>query len=339
MADYLSERPNRRYGWRRDKVRKQGKNFLAIFIVVVLVFASLNGLLKTFSLKQDINKSKWNTSLPFVSVLVTKPVSLFVYNPDDEKITFLKIPDDLYFMSGKNDMPFVKLSDLAAGGDGNEIAKVISINVGKKINSFIVPDNVTTFDKSSAEEFFKSFASIATPVRILTKGPFLMSKTNIERYDAFKLWWQLKGIGIKQVKTVDLDGVTEAILSESGSKVLGVDEESFGFKISQFLKSRVLAASGYKVRIVNAGESADSAALAANFVRNSGMEVVGVEKGDSYENITKIISEDKSGFVPKYLAEIFECDIFSGPKNDQNKTDKSEITVILGNDFSGRYFQ
>ena len=38
--------------WRKHEVRRDGKNILAVFILIVLVFATANGIAKSFSLKK-----------------------------------------------------------------------------------------------------------------------------------------------------------------------------------------------------------------------------------------------------------------------------------------------
>lgn len=337
MADYYKRRGQK---WRKDKAERQGKSILALIVVVLLVFASANGLLKSISFKNSIKNSKWDGKVPFVSALGSSPASVFIYNPDTKNIFFLKFSDDLYFASGESEKPLAKLGEVIVSRDGNKFSRLASLNIGSKIENYIFPKEGMKVDSAGTQKFFKDFASIAKPLSILANGAFSDSETNVERYDALRLWWQIKGLRLNQVKIADFGNLSEEVIVDNESKVLAVDSETLQYEIREFLESRTLKESGFAVKIINASGSVDAGRLAGSFISSSGLEVISIDKAELTEEETKLISSDKSGFIPEYLARLFACDIVTAQKSASSEEgSEKEITLFLGRDFANLYFQ
>ena len=336
MTDYYRRRGQK---WRREKAEKQGKSLFALIIVVILIFASVNGLLKSISFKRSVENSKWDGKVPFVTALGSFPASLFIYNPDTKNIIFLKFPDDLYFASGVEEKPLERLGDVARTRDGNKFSEVLSLNTGVKIENYLFPKDELKVDESGTQKFFKDFASITNPISILVGGSFKGSDNNVERYDALRLWWQVKGLRLNQIKIADFGDISEEVVVDKESKVSGVDTETLQYKMREILQSRIIRESGFSVKIINASGSNDAGKLAVNFVSSSGLEVISEDRAEDAEEKTKIISYDKSGLVPKYLARMFGCDIVTAQKSTQEEGKEKEITLFLGHDFANSYFK
>lgn len=337
MTDYYTRRGQK---WRREKAERQGKSLLALVVVVILVFAAANGLLKSISFKNSIQNSKWDGKAPFVSALGSSPASLFIYNPDTKNIVFAKFSDDLYFASGESEEPLTKLGEVIKSREGDKFSKVLSLNIGSKIENYILPKEGMKIDEVGTQEFFKDFASIGKPLSILAGGAFKSMDTNIERFDALRLWWQIKGLRLNQLKIADFSGVSEEVINNNDSKVLGVDTETMQFEIRRLLESRALKESGLGVKIINSSGSADAGVLAASFITSSGLEVLSSDRAETIEGETKLIASDTSGYAQEYLAELFDCDIVTAQKSDfAEEGSEKEITLFLGRDFADFYFK
>ena len=213
---------------------------MAVFILIVLVFAIANGIVKSFSLKNFFDKSAWDGKSPFVSTLETSPPSIFVFQKDPKRLAVFKLDENAYLVTAQKE-GLQKTGDIFEKENGEKVARVLSLNFGVDIENFVSFSPKVTAEKQSFENLFKNFASFATPFKIIG-GAYgnSLEDTNITRIDLLKLWWQLKGVSADKLELVELAPYKEEIITADNKKVLGVEEESIRLLMGKYLENRYL---------------------------------------------------------------------------------------------------
>lgn len=332
MTDYPAVRRSTKPSWKKAEVRRKWQGLFAAFIAIVLFLALINLVLKTFSLKKYIGQSKWDSRASFVSLLSTVPPSIFVYQPDRERMAILALPSDTLLETGKSDEPLKKLANIYKDNLPQEVVNIMSVNFGADIANFVDLSEEIKLDEEASKKLFKKFASISTPLAIIT-GTYdsKVKGTNLTRIDAIRLWWRIKGLSIDKVKLVDLGSLTEEVVISENTKVLGVDDTAFNLAIAEYLESQKLAGEDQKVEIENASGYVQAGNLAFDFVSNVGINVKKMNQTSKQADKTIIITSEKND-VSGYLARLFNCDIVGS-------SGEGEIRIILGRDFASRYYR
>jgi len=320
--------------WKRHTLRRDGKNILAVFILIVLVFAITNGISKSFSLKKYFSKSEWDSKSPFVSIFSTSPPSIFIFNKDPKKLAVFKLDENAYFDTGGEDR-LKRTAQIFQDEDGDKITRITSLNLGIDIEKYVTMKEEVPAEIESMKNLFKNFASITAPFKII--GGLYdreIENTNITRIDLLKLWWQLKGVSANKLEIVELIPYHEEIITRDNKKVLGVEDESIRLKMSQYLENRYLDQKKANVEIINGSKVPNALQLAADFASSAGFSVTQAEQSPQISEKTQIVAYDKNSYNASYLASIFDCDIVS-ESNGQG----ADLTVVIGRDFASNYFE
>jgi len=322
--------------WKKRQVQAKWRNLVAFFITLTLVLALLNGLSKSLSLNKYFGKSNWDSKSSFVAALSTTPISLLVVQKDPKRIVFLTLSEETYLTTGESEEPIVKLSSLVGKGEGEQLSKILTVAYRTYIGSYVVFKKDQKIDKDMVQKWFKQYASLLTPFAILTGGiNGEVMNTNITRIDQFKLWWQVKGISLKNVDLVDLSQYREEMLVFDNQKVLGVDDVVLHQVIKKYLGNLEIEKDNLKVLITNSTGVPGAGQLAADFVTSVGGSVVEVDTSSSNLSKTFIQTEDKNSYSAKYLAKMFDCGINGAPEGGEG----ADITLVIGQDFTARYFK
>ena len=321
--------------WRKHEVRRDGKNILAVFILIVLVFATANGIAKSFSLKKYFSQSEWDSKSPYVSIFSTSPPSIFILQKDPKRLTVFKLDENAYLVTGGKET-LKKTADIFAKEDGEKIAEIMSLNLGVDVEKYVTLKEKVPADAESVKNLFKNIASFVAPFKIIGGlNDSEIENTNITRIDLLKLWWQLKGVSVGNVKLVELAPFKEEIVTGDNNKVLGVEEESIRLLMGQYLENRYLDAQKADIEIFNESKVAEAGKLAADFASSAGFNVTRVEQSSAISEATRIIAKDKNSYNASYLASIFDCDIVFQP----DEAEQSDLIVIIGRDFASNYFE
>lgn len=317
--------------WKQHQAKENRKSIFSIFLTIVLLFAIISGLSKGFSLSSKLKGDRWDGVSPFVVAIGSSRPAVFVFGPDSKKIVVLSVGGEILYESGNSSKPLAKISDAGAQGTAEALSKTF----GAKIDNYIAIKNNDKLNEEKTKEMFKSFASLTTPLAILTKGyGDEIQNTNITRLDALRLWWKLKGLGVKDVDFSDLSLLTEEILDTSGQKVLGADTVSLNRQIEKYLQNSKLSSEAINITIKNGTGVPGAARLAASFATSVGAKVVDVKGANALIDKTSLVANEGS-FTASYLAKMFKCDINVA----QNSTGIGEITIDLGQDFARYWFK
>ena len=321
--------------WKKHGIKKDGKNILAVFILIVLVFAIANGITKSFSIKKYFSQSEWDSKSPFVGVLTTSPSSIFIFQKDPKRLAVFKLDENSYLATGEKSH-LKKTAEIFLDDDNEKTARILSYNLGVDIEKYVTLNQKVPADAESVRNIFKNYASFVTPFKIAAGGyDFGIKDTNITRIDLLKLWWQVKGLSVENVKLTDLQEYKEEIITADNKKVLGVEEESIRLLMGEYLENRYLDQKNIDIEIINGSKVLAAGDLAADFAASFGFQVTNLEQSTDLSQQTKIIADDKGSYNVSYLAQIFDCDIVTG----QNEAKDGKITVVIGRDFALRYFE
>ena len=307
---------------------------MAVFILIILVFAIANGIVKSFSLKNFFDKSAWDGKSPFVSTLETSPPSIFVFQKDPKRLAVFKLDENAFLVTAGRE-GLQKTGDIFEKENGEKVARVLALNFGVDIENFVSFDEKVAAEKQSLENLFRNFESFVTPFKIIG-GDYGsgIENTNITRIDLLKLWWQLKDVSAEKLELVELAPFKEEIITKDNKKVLGVEEKSIRLKISKYLENRYLDQEKTNVEIVNGSKMPDALQLAADFASSTGFSVTQAEQSSQISEKTQIVAKDKNSYNVSYLASILDCDIVS-ESNGQG----ADLTVVIGRDFASNYFE
>lgn len=322
--------------WKKHQIQRGWRNIIVIFVTVILVFAVLNGFLKTFSLKNYLGHSKWDGQSSLAVAIGASSPSVLIFQKDPQKITFIKLNANSYFETGDFKEPLKKFSSIVNERNGEKLSRVFSLTFLSKIDNYIFFENDQEVNEKFVHDWFKDFASIATPIKIL-KGKLggEIQNTNITRIDLIKLWWQAKSLSINRVNLVDISSGGEEIVTRDNQKVLGADTEFLHREIAKYLENFKMVQEDFKIDVRNASGITSAGKLVTDFVTSVGGKVVKIENAEDLVEKTTIVSSDKNAYTTRYLANIFNCDITTRSKNGKNK----EITIVIGQDFAARYLE
>lgn len=315
--------------WKKHQTKKKWRSIISVFIFATLIFAIINGLVKGFTLGDKVAKSDWDTQSAYVAAVNTNNPAVFVFNKDLERAAVFTLGGNTLFETGDIKEPLGKISDNIENS-GSKLSKNLQKAYGIKVQNYINFSQREEMNEENGQEIFENFTSIATPIKLLTAGwGKNVEGTNITRVDAFRLWWQLKGISVKELKLVDLTTYQEEIVNQNGRHVLGADTVSLNRVVAEYLQNFEIAQEKKNVRIVNSSGLGYAAGLAQSFARSVGVNVVGVEKSKQLQQQTQVFAENNNSYTAKYLAKVFDCAI-----NDAQKDGlEDEITIVLGSDF------
>lgn len=309
MTDYLAT--NRPTKWQKDKDKRKTKSLFAFFIVIVLLFAAINGILKSREFSKNITKSSLDSASSFTATLGERGQSLFVFQKDPKRIVVLK-------------------GILDSGQNGLELVNLASKTWGAPIQNYIILKDVGLEKAQDLEDNFSNFTSILTPLKIISTGwQNDTLDTNVTRIDALRLWWQLKSFGVEDLKIADFTGGDQ----RSGKTTLGANSQDLNREISKYTENLKIVNEDFDINVLNSSGSDDALTLAVLFLRSQGAKVSSINGSTNIIQKCEISSSTKS-YTLVYLAKIFECDI-----NDEFEADEGQIFLTLGSNFASKYIE
>lgn len=327
MTDYPSVK-KRKSSWRQAQIQRKWKDLIVIFIVSVLLLVLFTGIKGTLSVKNQAQKSTWGGDESLGVVLKTDPVSVLIYQTDPQRINLYTVGSDIFYATGDALQPSKKVAELF-NLEGPETASALTSLTGVNFSKYYFYKEPLNLSSKSVDEIFKDFASLKTPVKVIF-GSFGSGTTNLTKVEILKLWWQVKGMEMKQIESSSMDSFTDEILSGSGEKFKGLDYEKTTSQLGKFFHG--FAEKKRKVAIINASGEPGSLKLAGDLVSSYGWNVTSLSS-EGEQQTGRIISSQKDGETQD-LAKIFGCDI----NQAQNDQEQSVITIILGKDFAQKYF-
>ncbi|MBI3342456.1 LytR C-terminal domain-containing protein [Candidatus Curtissbacteria bacterium] len=329
MTDYPSGRHNHnKSSWKEATARRKMRDLFAVLVVGFLALLIVSGLLRALALKAQASKSVWSPQNSIAVAVNLQMPAVVVFQKEPPRVTFFSMPTGISYATGESQKPVEQVVSVfkMPGQDATHLlTNLMGINVANYFY-FKTPPKV---DQNNYQEIFKNFASIQTPIGILFGRTGSVGQTNLTGEDLLHLWWQVKGLSMRQVDFVSLQTYAEDMMGPGNTSFKGIDREKTTTAIGKYFTP--LSAREHKITIRNAAGVSGAARLARQLVETYGWTVDMVEDGEQ-ESVSHIISREKNQ-ESRDLAKIFGCDIVQ-VQNDQD----TKITIILGSDFAKKFF-
>lgn len=268
-----------------------------------------------------------------VSLINSQKVALLIFNPSQNKVMVLNIPDNSYLPVSGNHGSWMLSSIYGLGQSENPLSgnkllvNSVSYFLGLPIDGYINQ----TDSKSLVEDVRQN------PFKVITLSQKLES--NLNKSELFRLLWGISRVRFDKVLEVDLDKYLTTTLLADGSQVLTADPVQIDSLAKNFYDGSIVEGR-LEVAIVNATNYPGLAQRGARMVKNIGGNVVITTTSEVKSNNTRVLG--KEGRALNRLAQIFNSACLNNPKCDimdlglqiQNRAD---IIIVLGEDFKDRF--
>ncbi len=354
---------------------------IAVICLAIVVLLIILGKFLSFILSLDYPYSPdskiidqkqylWDGRSTLNLVLKGQRVDILSYNPVQQTILLLKLPNDTYMnlpMSYGN-WPVGSIYQLGQVENPPIGARLLKESVSEALG--IPIDDYIIFSGKDANLPVETTVDNIRHSVFYALGTLGSIKTDLSLSELNSLYWDLSNVRFDKVKVVDLgtSQITQSLLLPDGSRVLALNT----LLLDQFLQGQLLdstmASEGVSVAVENATSRPQLAAFAARMINNLGGRViftdnspVSLEKSVVIETsvspvqtytqtrLTQIFSPD---CLPReqllFLSQSstgclkFSCTTSSGIINDclakdpTDFTSRADITVYLGEDFYKR---
>ena len=165
-------------------IKKKKKRKWPVLLFVLLLLAALVFLV--FKICSSIGRSLWDGESQFNLAVNSQPVVIVSFNYQGKDINILKIPDGTFIETIHGYGPYriesiYKLGEIKGEG-GQLLADSLQDYFGLNIDGFLNGGKLPQEQKG-----LKSFLLNQFFVSLGSRG-----KTNLSRWDQFRLWWQIK---------------------------------------------------------------------------------------------------------------------------------------------------
>lgn len=294
-------------------LREQSKTKLAILVLVLLFVLILLG--NTIRLIQGLNRpitsikgienSTWDKESNINVVIKGNSISILSYNPIDEKVTTIKLPDELYINvpGGFGKWQLRSIYDLGESEKKGEILLKRSIQsfLSVPIDRYIILDNQSGKD----EDIVKLFKQNPLKIYLLSKE----IKSNLTPVELIKLSMGILGVRFDKVENLsllDLDLVDQSNLAD-GTVVFFADPYKLDSLSPYFVENKITE-ERLTVAVYNATSYPGLAQKVSRIITNMGGNVIMAANAEkNYPN--SFITGDSSSGTYKRLKAAFvkEC--------------------------------
>lgn len=332
---------NRRTNWKDIQSRRQiaKKSRLALIILAlvlgVLIFGrGVKFIQSLFTPWQGSltsqRKFSWNGDFNLNVLIRAKGVSLFSYNPNNQKITLVDIPPNTYLEVahgfGKWGINSIyQLGESQNIGGGNLLKSSLANFFGLPIDGFIY---------FSAKYSQKEASSIIAEIR---KNPFSAIgilpefKTDLTPFELIRLKLGLSSVRFDKIKEINLEEM-DLMLEEKladGTEILTADEIKLDSALSE-LKDWTVSSEHKTIAVFNSTDRPLLAQKAARLITNIGGDVIIVANGKNKFGETKISGEESKTL--HRLKQIFEASDTISPSDEDLVSSRAQINIFLGED-------
>lgn len=310
---------------------------LITFILIGKTIELINTLKKPLNSAPAVQRAMWDKRFSFTAVLKFSEVSILHYEPSDEKLTLLQVPNDTYMQlpKGFGSWPVRSIYDLGQGENppigALLLKKSLSRLLGLPVDAYIVnkdPEDQANFSEKIASirsnpistySFLKNIESDLTPLELLD----LISLINNARSD----------------KTVSLDightSITESRLLPDSTRVLGVDSIQLDLFVRSKLADAKILDEGATVAVFNATTHPGLAQQVARVVTNLGGNVTFSTNTEQPSDKTLVISSEKNQTFERLAQFLAPHCLETDCKFPDHRisSSRSQINIVVGEDY------
>jgi hypothetical protein len=321
---------------RRNRQTKLALGVLGLVIGLLIISWAIRftqSLFSPWKLSAKVERNYiWDADFNLNLVIRTNNISVLSYNPTEERITLINIPDET-FLEVPNGFGFwqlrsvYKLGQSQKGQDGDRlVADTLQNYLGIPIDGFL------GFNSRGADQ------TALEIVEKLRQNPFsgfsLISslKTNLTLWELIRLKLGLAGVRFDKIEEVNLeklDILTQETLPD-GTGVLTADPVKLD-SILVDLADPAITAEHKSIAVFNATNRPLLAQKAARLITNLGGNVIITSNAEEKIKQTQILG-DKSKTL-KRLKQIFALDDKMSSSSASPEPARAEINIFLGEDF------
>lgn len=317
------------------------------FLLLILILGQALNFLKILSspwnnegrqiTKNYSYKKEFNLNL----LIRSGNISLLSFNPTDESLTFLSLPDKLYINTpygfGKWQLGSIyELGQSSKIGGEMLLNRSISDYLGLPVDGFI------SFDRSFDDKSSKEILDYLTKAPLNIFGIFSKLKTNLSLWELINLKFSLSNIRFDKITTIDLEK-RKLLLEENlpdGTSVFVSETGRLDGISDKFIDPKIRS-EGMTIALYNATEHPLIAQNAARLIENIGGNVIIVSNADKTSDKTYVLGE-KSNTV-KRMIQIFDsvcvnidCGKIS-PSDLGLFSSRAQVNIILGEDYYQKF--
>ena len=333
----------------QSKKRVAKKTRLAVtiflFIFVLLFIAQLikftKALYSPWSESRVNRAFVWQGDFNINLVIRAKDISLLNFNPKDQKITVIPLPDLTYLEAtqGFGKWLLSSIYDLGQSqkdlGGGNLLKASLSVLFGLPVDGFL--DVSAAFPQ-------KRGAEVITDIRKSFFAGFGLLpglKTDLTPLELLRLNLGLASVRFDKVIKIDLE--TFGVLNEEsladGTKVLMIDPLQLDVVLPN-LADPTIKTEHKTIAIFNATDHPYLAKKWARLISNIGADVIITASNDTKLQTTQVLGEDSETL--DRLRQIFQPACSSGKDEGicgkidpaMNSSSRAQINIFLGEDFA-----
>lgn len=313
----------------RRKHKQKTKLALLVLglIVLLLILSQVVNLSRTLLSPWKIGSTQknysWDGQFNINLIFRSKGIALVSYNPTDQKITVVDIPDETYLTSSHSfgDWQIRSLFDLGEnqqGLGGDKLLKdTLTDFLGQPIDGFL--DFSGSYKSKSAKEIVDIIRSSPSgPVNILSN-----LKTDLTLWELLRLKFALGEVRFDKLTEIDLQraGVLEKKQLLDGTEVLIADLNILDTTLT-FLSDPKIKNEHKTIALFNGADKALFAQKWARLIANMGGEVIILSNAQTKLDKTIVLGE-KSDTL-KRLQQIFN---FHCSEQDCDKIQKTDLDI------------
>ena len=329
----------------RSSSGTQKKTRLALFVLGILILTVVIG--KMFSLalefyypKKDSQLNKnyvWDENNIDLLVNKDKNLSLLSFNPTENTLIVLNIPDDTYLEVPQKHGSWMVSSVYNLGQ-----------SVKEPLGSRLLVYSVSNFLGIPIDGFLQSELEdldAQTMVDGLRQNPFSILKylsldSNLNKSEKLRLFWGISRVRFDKVTEIDLQTNLTLTSLADRTQVLTADPVRLNTIAANFIENS-FKTERLEIAVVNATEIGGLAFKASRLIENIGGDVVITTTSSRKSKNTFLIGSNSKSF--DRLSQIFNSDCLNNPQcdkidvSDLQLEDRVDLILVLGEDFNNRF--
>lgn len=312
-------------GWKAVQAKRQSAKKTKLALIALGIILGIFFLAQVFKFTQTLfspwqmstqshRAYKWNGDFNINILLRSDSISLISYNPQNEKITVINIPDETYIEASKGFGSWQVRSIFPLGGD--ELLKSSLTNFfGVPIDGFL--------DSTSLNSLLDK-----NPLSVFSILPKV--KTDLTLFELIHLKMGLASVRFDKVNKIELQslGLLEKAKLADGTEILSADPVKLDSLSTHFLES-VIQSEHKSIAIFNGTNHPGIAQKAARLIANIGGDVIIVSNGEKKYEKTQIFGEESKTL--QRLKQIFN--VSGNIEALEQPSSRAQINVILGEDY------
>lgn len=301
---------------------------LALLLILVIFGKAVKFTQSLFNPWQAINSKRsylWQGDFNINLLVVAKNMSIISFSPQNQTITIVDIPANVYLEVPKGFGSWEVRAVLGLGGE--QLLKQTLVNfLGLPIDGFLRFTNKSSeLEAMSILEQFKKDPFV--PINLLAN-----LKTDLSPVELIRLKLGLSSVRFDKIKQISLEKMV-VFQKESladGTQVLSPDAVKLDSALAQ-LSDPIIQGEHKTIAVFNSTSHVGLAQKGSRLITNIGGNVIITSNGQNEFKTSKVIGEKSK--TRQRLKQIFGKDDKIDSKQEEQVSSRAQISVFLGEDY------